>query len=68
MNTQKLIPRSEVQAWLGVGRASLDNWIRAGKFPRAVRLSKVKRGWLPEDIARWEKQRIEERDAATRAA
>ena len=63
MNTQKLIPRSEVLAWVGVTRQCLDKWVKKGKFPRPVRLSKISGGWIPEELKKWEQERIAEREA-----
>ena len=63
MNTQKLIPREEVLAWVGVSRQSLYKWVKKGTFPKPVRLSKSGGGWIPEELQAWEQDRIAEREA-----
>lgn len=68
MNTQKLIPRSEVLEWLGVSRQTVDAWVKRGRFPPPVRFGKVSGGWIPEELSAWEQERIAERDAAPKAA
>ena len=60
---RKYISQSEVLEWLGVSRQTLQLWIRAGKFPRRVRLGGYVGGWIHEEIEQWEQQRIAEREA-----
>lgn len=42
----------EVKAAVGLSRATIYRWMKAGKFPAAVKLGGAT-GWRSEDIKRW---------------
>jgi prophage regulatory protein len=46
----RLLSRQEVCARLGVTYPSIWLWMRQGKFPRSVVISKTKIGWLESEI------------------
>lgn len=37
----------------GLGKSTILAWEKAGKFPRAVRLSATVRVWLQDDVDQW---------------
>jgi prophage regulatory protein len=48
----------------GLGRSQRDELIKQGKFPKPVRLSARRKGWLASEVAAWQLQRIAERDGS----
>ena len=43
---------------LGVSGSSIWAWVRAGKFPKPIKLSEHTTAWNAEDIETWVKSRI----------
>lgn len=43
---------------LGVSGSSIWAWVKAGKFPKPIKLSKNCTAWIAADVERWEAQRI----------
>lgn len=53
-NQQRLMRRREVLAALGIGRSTLDDWVRAGKFPGQIKLGHSRLAWWrSEEVAAW---------------
>lgn len=65
--TQRLLRLPEVQRLTGLGRSSIYEQIRAGRFPRAVPLTTTARAWRADEIATWVDERTAERDAKSGA-
>lgn len=59
----RILRQREVERITGLPRASLYDRIRAGDFPRQVRLSPRAVGWVEAEVAAW----IAERIAASRS-
>lgn len=63
MGHPRILRRPEVQARVGLSRASLYRFLRVGGFPLPLRLGPQAVGWLEEEIDAWIEQRRQERDA-----
>ncbi len=50
----------EVQTAVGVGRSTLYDWMKAGTFPRPVKLGARAIGWRQAEILAW----LDSREAA----
>lgn len=59
---QAILRRPDVERVTGLPRSSLYDLVAKGKFPAPIRLSPRAVGWLEQDIADWQKARIEARD------
>lgn len=46
-----------------LGRSTVYNYMREGKFPASVRLGERHVGWVEAEVDAWVKARVEERDA-----
>ncbi len=46
----------------GLCRSAIYNLIRAGKFPKQIKLTQRSSGWLESEIDQWLADRIAERD------
>jgi len=44
---------TELAAMLGMGRTTLYQWEREGRFPRRVNLAPGVAGWLVSDVTAW---------------
>lgn len=60
---QKFLRRQEVVAVTGLPTSTIYEQMSKGLFPKPVRLSPRLVGWLQSDIAKWQQDRIAERDA-----
>lgn len=49
----------QLKARLSVSGSSIWAWVKAGKFPKPVKLSENTTAWLAEDIEVWAQSRIE---------
>jgi prophage regulatory protein len=56
----RILRLPEVMSITGLSRSSVQNMMRAGAFPRSIKLSVQARGWRLADIVAW----IETREAA----
>jgi prophage regulatory protein len=61
---QTILRRREVERLTGLKRSTIYEAMRAGTFPRPIRLGAGAVGWLETEIAEWQARRIAERDAA----
>jgi prophage regulatory protein len=61
--TDRLLRLPEVQARVGLGRSAIYAAMRAGAFPRPVRISSRAVAWAEADIVRWIRDRIAARAA-----
>ena len=49
-----------IQGCLGISKPTLWRWVKAGKFPKPVKLSAKTSAWRAEDVRAW----MDERKAA----
>lgn len=56
----RIIQRKEVQERTTLSKSALYLKIKEGSFPRPVKLSKRRVGWISEEIAEWLTQQIEQ--------
>ena len=57
----RILPRDEVEAKTGFKRAHLYNLMRAGKFPKAIRLGIRAVGWDSLEVEQWIAERRKQR-------
>lgn len=60
-NERRILRLEEVEAKSGFKRAHLYNLMRAGKFPKALRLGVRAVGWDSVEIEQWIADRLKER-------
>lgn len=65
---QRIIRRGQLPALTGYSIPHLYELISEGRFPKPVPLGRRAVGWLENEIAEWQSQRIAERDSTGRAA
>jgi len=53
VDTPKILRLPAVIAVVGVSRVSIWRWVRAGTFPRPIRLGARAVGWRDSDVQRW---------------
>ena len=53
IQTPLLLRLQQVVELTAMGASTILAWEKAGKFPRAVRLSPGKRVWLSSDVEEW---------------
>lgn len=61
----RIFGAADAAACFGVSFSTLKRGWPVGKFPAPIRVSENRIGWLEIDIARWQRERIAERDART---
>ena len=54
---------SETAKRVGASKRTIYNWIESGKFPKPVRLSAGKNGFVATEITAWQQARMAEREA-----
>ena len=59
---QRIIRRGEIEVLCGYCIDHLYALIRDGRFPKPIHLGPRAVGWLADDIAKWQAERIAERD------
>lgn len=59
---QTIIRLADLPQFCGLKRTQVDELIKAGKFPRPVKLSVRRKGWLESELIAWQTARIAERD------
>jgi len=60
----RILPFSEVCQQVGLRKTSVYGLIAEGAFPRPIRLTAQRRGWLSSEVAAWIEARKAERDHA----
>ena len=60
-NERRILRLEEVESKSGFKRAHLYNLMRAGKFPKALRLGVRAVGWDSVEIEQWIADRLKER-------
>jgi prophage regulatory protein len=62
MTPQKIIMMRDLTQFTGLKETQIEAKVRDGTFPPPVRLSARRLAWLETDVARWQQERIAERD------
>ncbi len=62
----KIVRECDVDAYCGLKRTQRAELIKAGKFPRPIRLSTRAVGYLESELLEWLNARLAERDRAER--
>jgi prophage regulatory protein len=60
----KMIRSADLPNYTGLKRTQLDQLIKAGQFPRPVRLSARRKAWIEAELIAWQQSRIAGRDGA----
>lgn len=58
-----ILRRRDVERVTGLRRSSLYEKIRAGNFPRPLKINSRSVGWLSSEVAEWQRARVAERDS-----
>jgi prophage regulatory protein len=58
----KIIRLSELLSFTGLQRNQINELIRDGTFPKPVKLSVRRVGWLESEVIVWQQKRIAQRD------
>ena len=61
---QRIVRRRDLYAFVGLRRTQLDQMIKRGEFPAAIKLRDGGRavGWLEGEVVEWQRQRLSKRD------
>jgi prophage regulatory protein len=62
LKLERFLRRPEVERVTGLGRSTIYDKMASGEFPKPVPLSGGAVGWLESEIAKWQAQRIAERE------
>jgi prophage regulatory protein len=62
----RIIRMAELPAYCGLRRTQIDFLISRGEFPRPIKLSARRKGWLESELLEWQAARIAARDASGR--
>jgi prophage regulatory protein len=60
----RIIRLDELPQYCGLRRTQIAELIAQGKFPRPVKLSARRKGWLEAELIAWQQERIARRDGA----
>jgi len=58
----KIVRLVDLPQFCGLKRTQIETLIAAGKFPRPVKLSERRKGWLESELITWQQARIAGRD------
>ncbi|OEE89424.1 transcriptional regulator [Enterovibrio norvegicus FF-162] len=61
----RLIKLSEVKHATGLGRSTIYNFMKEGKFPQSVSLGDRAVAWVESEVTEWILKKIAERDSQT---
>lgn len=59
----RIIREAELTQYCGLKRTQILQLIAEGKFPRPVKLSARRKGWVEDELIRWQSDKIRSRDA-----
>jgi prophage regulatory protein len=62
----KLIRLDQLPEYTGLRRTQLEELIAQDKFPKPVKVSERRKGWLETELIKWQQDRIVEREIALR--
>jgi prophage regulatory protein len=60
----RIIRLDELPQYCGLRRTQIAELITEGKFPRPVKLSTRRKGWLEAELIAWQQECITRRDSA----
>lgn len=63
----RIIRLTELPKLTGLRRTQIETLIAAGEFPRPVKLSARRKGWLEAEVSAWQQARIARRDEPSEA-
>lgn len=55
---QKIIRWKQLSDFVGLRKTVIEDAIRAGTFPRPIKLGIRAVGWLEDDLIKWQQERI----------
>jgi prophage regulatory protein len=58
----KIIRASELPDYCGLRRTQIDTLIERGEFPKPVKLSERRKGWIESELIAWQQSRIAGRE------
>jgi prophage regulatory protein len=58
----RIVRMSELPAYTGLRSTQIDALIQRGEFPKPVKLSERRKGWLESELITWQQQRIAGRE------
>jgi prophage regulatory protein len=61
----RILSKKDLRHMVLYSPAQIDRMEKAGCFPKRVRLGPGRVGWVEDEIVRWLKERIEERDGTS---
>ena len=64
---ERILRKRELPAVTGYHATRISELIQEGSFPAPIKLGMRSIGWLESEISEWQRQRIEQRDAAAQA-
>ena len=59
---QRIIRLADLPTYCGLKRTQIDTLIATGQFPRPVKLSARRKGWIEAELIAWQQERIAQRD------
>ena len=51
--SEKILRRTAVEEWVGLGRSTIYAMMKAGTFPKPVKLGARAVGWRESDVLDW---------------
>lgn len=63
VQTQQVIRLPRVLEMVGMSKGSIYNFIKAGTFPKPVKIGPKASGWLLHEVQDWIASRIDARDS-----
>ena len=64
---RRIIRRRELKSVTGYGLSTLYEMMVRGEFPKPIPLGKRAVGWVEDEIAAWQAERVKARETARRA-
>jgi prophage regulatory protein len=64
----KILLKKHLGPFCGYGPTQIDALVKAGAFPKPIRLGERKVAWIEAELLEWQRQKIIERDRANGAA
>lgn len=58
----RIVRSAELRRFTGLAMTRINELIRNNRFPKPVRLSDRRHGWLEGELQEWQRQKIAERD------
>lgn len=58
----RIVRAAELPAYTGLKSTQIDALIQRGEFPKPVKLSERRKGWLESELIAWQQSRIAGRE------